>query len=95
MSNLPKAAESLDALIEGMPKRNREFDDLDYLLRDALRRDDAVAPEPRRGFGVLRKRLLGERQPIRLPWSLAMPDWPNPSTSVSYWYFEPLSRVLR
>jgi hypothetical protein len=95
MKNVAHSAEPLDALIDGMSNRSREYDDLDYLLRDVLRREDAVAPEPRRGFAALRRRLMRELQPLRMPWSLASPDWPSSYMSVSYWYFEPLSRVMR
>lgn len=81
-------------LIEELADHNRD-DDIDCVLRDALRHDSLVAPPPGRGFGALRNRLLVERQPVRLSRLLAAPDWPRPYMPFSYWYLEPLVRIMR
>jgi hypothetical protein len=82
-------------LIDVMSNQYREDDDLDCILRDALRRHEAVAPEPGVSFAVLRCRLADERGSHSRPWSLVSPGWTSSYMSASYWYLAPLTRFAR
>jgi hypothetical protein len=78
-----------------MSDHNREVDDLDYLLRDALWSSHDAAPDPARVLAALRTRIGLEHQPTLMPWSRMAPAWASPSMSASCWYFMPLLRILR
>ena len=82
-------------LFDIMSDHNREVDDLDYLLRDALWSSRGAAPDPARVLAALRARIKLEHQHKLMAWSRAAPAWVSPSMSASYWYFMPLLRVLR
>jgi hypothetical protein len=82
-------------LFDTMSDHNREVDDLDYLLRDALSSSRDAAPDPARVLAGLRARIRLERQPAPMLWSRMAPAWASPGMSASYWYFMPLLRVLR
>jgi hypothetical protein len=82
-------------LIDIMPDHNREVDDLDYLLRDALWSSDDAAPDPVRMLAGLRARIWLERQRALMPAFPTAPAWASPNMLASYWYFMPLLRVLR
>lgn len=73
----------------------READDLDYLLRDALWSSRDSAPDPARVLASLHTRIRAERRPTRVSWLLVMPSWSSSQMAASYWYLEPLARVLR
>lgn len=95
MKILHNIARPQGVLIDVMSHHTREDDDLDCVLRDALRSSGAMAPDPERVFELLRARLAQERQPTRSPWSLAAPGWTSCYMSASYWYLAPLTRGLR
>jgi hypothetical protein len=78
-----------------MSNHNREVDDLDFLLRDALRGNKDAAPDAARVFAALRARVVAERQPMRTPWLLVTPTWTSSHMTASYWYLMPLARGLR
>jgi len=75
------------------PAPDREVDDLDYLIRDALWSSYNIAPPPERALVALRARIENERQPARK--SCVTPAGVSTATSASYWYLMPLLRVLR
>ncbi len=83
------------SLIDAMSNHYREYDDLDCILRDALRSNEAVALNSERSFVALRDRLAGKDRPAYRPWSLASPGWTSSYMSASYWYFTPLTRGMR
>jgi hypothetical protein len=81
-------------LFDIMSEHNREVDDLDYLLRDALWSSSDTAPEPARVLAALRTRIVTERRPALVAWPRIGPTG-NSAMSASYWYYMPLLRVLR
>jgi hypothetical protein len=82
-------------LFDIMSDHDREVDDLDYLLRDALWSSRDAAPDPARVLAALRARIRLEHQTTLMPRSRMAPAWASPGMSASYWYFMPLLRVLR
>jgi hypothetical protein len=80
-----------------MPNHNREVDDLDIILHDALWSDQNSAPDPACVFAELRARVVPEDMPARAlaSWLRATPAWSSPSMSATYWYLVPLSRGIR
>jgi hypothetical protein len=82
-------------LIGVMSNHNREVDDIDYILRDALRSNRDAVPNAERIFVALRARVLAERWPAHTVWSLSAPSWTSCHMSASYWYLAPLARGLR
>jgi len=78
-----------------MADRTREVDDLDYLLRDALRSDNSVDPGKERVFFKLRARIRAERRGACRSQLIAAPIYAGSSLSASYWYLAPLTRVMR
>ena len=77
-----------------MADHNREVDDLDYLLCDALWSNHDAAPDPARVLASLRTRINQERQPALTSWS-PVASGPCAHMSASYWYFMPLLRAIR
>ncbi len=73
-----------------MPNHYRQVDDLDIILRDALRSDDDAPANPGRVVLLLRERAAARGTPARLPWSLAAPGWTSAHTLAWYWYLGPL-----
>jgi hypothetical protein len=95
MKILQNLVKTQGTLIDVMSNQYREDDDLDCILRDALRRHEAMAPEPGASFAVLRCRLADERSFRSRPWSLVSPGWTSSHMSASYWYLAPLTRFAR
>lgn len=87
--------EAQGTLIGIMSNHNREVDEIDYILRDALRSNRDAAPNAERMFAVLRARVVAERWPAPTVWSLAAPSWASSYMSASYWYLAPMIRVVR
>lgn len=79
-------------LIDAMNNHSRDDDDLDCILRDALRSSGAAAPEPKRVLASICERLAGERCPAHRP---IIPDWPSSSVWAAGLYLQPLTRALR
>jgi hypothetical protein len=88
-------AEAQGMLIDIMSDRCREADDLDFILRDALRRNKDSAPDTARVFAALCAQVAAERRPAYTPWLPATPAWTSPHLLASYWYLAPISRVIR
>ncbi len=78
-----------------MSNHNREVDEIDYILRDALRSNRDAVPNAEHMFAVLRARVVAERWPTRIVWSLSTPSWTSSYMSASYWYLAPMIRVMR
>jgi len=78
-----------------MSDHEREIDEVDYLLRDALRISQDAAPNADRIFAALRARVVADRRPAHAAWSQSTPSWTSSYMSVSYWYLAPLIRVMR
>jgi hypothetical protein len=95
MKNFHSLVETQGALIDVRSNQYREDDDLDCILRDALRRNEAAAPDQARVLGLLRARLAHDGNRARVPWSLAAPGWTSSYMSASYWYLAPLTRFAR
>jgi hypothetical protein len=82
-------------LIGVMSNHNREVDEIDYILRDALRSNRDAAPNTERILAALRARITAERWPLRTVWSSSTPTWTSWHMSASYWYLAPLARGMR
>jgi hypothetical protein len=78
-----------------MSNQYREVDEIDYILRDALRSNRDAAPNAERLFAALRARVVAEHRPARTVWTISAPNWAGSYMSVSYWYLAPLTRVMR
>ena len=87
--------EAQGVLIDVMSDHEREIDEVDFLLRDALRISQDAAPNADRIFAALRARVVAEYRPRQTAWSQATPSWTSPYMSASYWYLAPLIRVMR
>ena len=70
-----------------------EVDDLDFILRDALRSNKDSVPDPARVFAPLRARVVADLWPTPIRWLLPTPVWTS-YHSASYWYLAPLSRLI-
>ncbi|MBK9945312.1 MAG: hypothetical protein IPP13_27295 [Kouleothrix sp.] len=77
-----------------MSNHNREVDDLDYMLRDALRCTNDMAHDPVRVFAVLRGRIDAGYRVRRGAWAHALPIGSHAYLSPAYWYVVPLARVM-
>ena len=82
-------------LIGVMSNHNREVDEIDYILRDALRSNRDAAPNVERILAGLRAQVVAERWPARTVWLLSTPSWTSWQMSGSYWYLAPLARGMR
>ncbi len=82
-------------MIDVKSNQNREVDDLDYMLRDALRCTNDPVPDSACVFAALRARIAAERRRVRRSWSFAMPAGAHAPMSAAYWYVVPLARMMR
>jgi hypothetical protein len=82
-------------LIGIMSNQNHEVDELDYILRDALRIDRSAASNAKYIFAALHARIVAERWPARTVLSSPTPSWSGCHMPASYWYLAPLIRVVR
>lgn len=83
-------------LIDMLSDQEREVNDLDYVLRDALRCPNDRAPNPERVFARVCVQITSKHNQVqRQWWSLARPIGDYAYLSTSYWYLSPLSRIAR
>src|SRR5262249_46079657 len=87
--------EAQGMLIGVMSNHNREVDEIDYLLRDALRSNRDAVRNVERILAALRAQVVGERWPAHTVWSLSTQGWTSWHMSGSYWYLAPLARGIR
>ena len=73
-----------------MSNHKHQADEIDYILRDALRSNRDAALNADRGFAALRARITAERWPTRIAWSSCSPSWSGSYMPASYWYLAPL-----
>jgi len=87
--------EAQGALIDVTSNHNREVDDLDCMLRDALRCTDDPAPDSARVFAAVRARVSADAPGARRSWSIGTPAEAYAPLSAAYWYVVPLARMMR
>ena len=77
-----------------MSHQDREVDDLDYMLRDALRRTNDPVPNPQRVLAQVFLRISAGRQAKWRGRSVATPLGDHAYLTTSYWYLAPLARMV-